>query len=150
MLLFLCVRGAVCQGGRPGLPTNEPELPSDPVSCTEAKSLLSTLPDFNSVPIRTVKMLKGRKQLFLDNYVLARVENVKRQLHQPQKYGPVIRPDRPWEEGAIQIRMGPSWNPQEKIWMLWYTNGAYATSQDGIHWQKPILGLREHTGQRRN
>ncbi len=34
--------------------------------------------------------------------------------------------------------------------MLWYTGGAYATSQDGIHWDKPTLGLREHQGSTQN
>ena len=50
----------------------------------------------------------------------------------------------------LQIRTGPSWNPDEKIWMLWYTGGAYATSQDGIHWEKPILGLHERDGSSQN
>jgi hypothetical protein len=81
----------------------------------------------------------------LDNYVLARLENVNRKLHQPQKYGPIIRPDQLWEGGSIQVRMGPSWNPQEKLWMLFYCcGGGYATSRDGIHWEKPVLGLQSY------
>jgi predicted AAA+ superfamily ATPase len=61
-----------------------------------------------------------QKQLFLDNYILVTLTNVERKLHQPKKYGPVIRPDQPWEKvadllgetvirRAIQhdLRMGP-------------------------------------------
>src|SRR5438093_663256 len=136
MLLFLIGNGVVCGAEGSGLPRNELELPSDPVCCNEAKALLATLPGFTSGPIRAVRLRMGQKQLFLDNYVLARVENVNRELHQPKKYGPVIRPDQPWEEGSIQIRMGPSWNPQEKLWMLFYLGGGYAISRNGIHWEK--------------
>ncbi len=55
-----------------------------------------------------------------------------------------------WEDQYLQIRTGPSWHPDEKVWMLWYTGGAYATSQDGVHWDKPILGLREQEDSTQN
>jgi hypothetical protein len=149
-LVFVGVGGAVCRGQGPGLPTIESELPSDPVCCNEAKAVLATVPGLHAAPVGTVKLQIGRKELFLDNYVLAGVKNVKRQLRQPQKYGPVIRPDQPWEGGAIQIRMGPSWNPQEKLWMIFYLGGGYATSRDGVHWEKPMLGLHSYKGSKEN
>ncbi len=151
MLLFLSENGAVCGAEEPGLPTSKLEFPSDPVCCNEAKALLATLPDFNTAPVRPVRLRMGRKQLFLDNYVSDRVENVNRKLHQPEKYGPVIWPDQPWEGGSIQVRMGPSWNPQEKLWMLFYCcGGGYATSRDGTHWEKPVLGLQSYQGSKEN
>jgi hypothetical protein len=151
MLLFLSANGAVCGAEGPGLPTDKLELPSDAVCCNEAKALLATLPDFNAARVSPVRLRMGQKQLFLDNYVLANLENVNRRLHQPQKYGPVIRPDQPWEGGSIQVRMGPSWNPQEKLWMLFYCcGGGYATSRDGIHWEKPVLGLQSYQGSKEN
>ena len=101
------------------------------------------------MPSDSVRIPSGRKQLFLDNHVLARLERVKRTLHQPQKYGAVIRPDQPWEDGGIQIRTGPSWNPETKTWMMWY-GGGYATSSDGIRWEKPVLGLQEFKGSKQN
>ena len=150
LLLFLTVGGPIGRAQQSDLPTIESELPIDPVCCNEAKALLATLPDLSSLPVRTVRLQIDRKQLFLDNFVLAQVENVKRKLHQPQKYGPVIRPDQPWEHGSIQIRMGPSWNPQEKLWMIFYCGGGYATSRDGVHWEKPVLGLRSYKGSKDN
>lgn len=152
-LLFPGVCGAAGQRGNSGLPPIERELPSDPVAssgCSEARAVLATLPQLNSAPAGTVELVTGRKQLFLDNRVLARVKNVKRQLHQPQKYGAVIRPDQPWERKAIQIRSGPSWNPQKKLWMIFYLGGGYATSRDGIHWNKPVLGLESYNGSKQN
>ncbi|HUZ45130.1 MAG TPA: hypothetical protein VMW54_00695 [Terriglobia bacterium] len=152
-LLFLTVPGAVGWQERAGLPAIERELPSDPVAssgCREARAVLVTVPHLNLAPVRTVKLAAGQKQLFLDNGVLARVEHVKRTLHQPRKYGAVIRPDEAWEGRAIQIRSGPSWNPEKKLWMIFYLGGGYATSRDGIHWKKPVLGLVIYKGSKEN
>ncbi len=91
----------------------------------------------------------GRRQLFLDNDILLGLADVKRTLHQPVKHGPVLLPDRPWEGGSIQIRTGPSWNPADRTWMMWYLRG-FATSRDCEHWEKPSLGLRDYKGSRDN
>lgn len=131
--------------------SEETNVASDPVQCcTDARVLLETVLDMQPTPKGPVKLRSGVKQLFVDDYVLAETHNVQRRLHQPKKYGAVIRPDQPWEDHSLQARSGPSWNPQEKFWMLWYTDGAYATSRDGLHWEKPILGLREHKGSKNN
>lgn len=128
----------------------ESELASDPVACcSEARKVLSSVIKIDS-DNGIATLVAGDKQLFLDDHVLARLEKVKRHLHQPEKYGAVIRPDQRWEDQSLQVRTGPSWNPHGKIWMLWYTDGAYATSQDGIRWEKPSLGLREHEGSKNN
>jgi hypothetical protein len=78
-----------------------------------------------------------------------RLDNVLRRMHAPKKHGPVIHADRPWEGDSIQVRTGPFWNPGEKQWMLWYLGG-YATSRDGIEWEKPMLGLRDYKGSKQN
>ena len=123
---------------------------SDPVrACSEARAVLQTLPGLASNQGGPVRLTPGRKELFLDGHVVARLVNVRRQMHAPKKYGPVIRTDRPWEGGAIQVRTGPFWNPGEKQWMLWYLGG-YATSRDGIEWEKPMLGLRDYKGSKQN
>ena len=119
---------------------------SDPVGfCSQAREVLETV----SKPGIEI-LTPGQKRLFLDDRGLSALRNLKIQLHRPAKYGAVIRPDRPWEDQYLQIRTGPSWHPDEKVWMLWYTGGSYATSQDGVHWDKPILGLREHEDSTQN
>lgn len=128
----------------------EGELAGDPVTCcSEAKALLYRIADPRPDAAGPVRLSPGVKQLFLDNYIVSRADNVQRKLHEPKKYGAVVRPDRPWEDGGIQIRTGPSWNPEQKLWMMWY-GGGYATSPDGVHWEKPVLGLREFKGSREN
>ncbi len=123
---------------------------SDPVGfCAQAREVLAGVLETASGH-RVETLAAGKKQLFLDGRGLSTLRNLRVQLHQPAKYGAVIRPDQPWESQHLQVRTGPSWHPDEKVWMLWYTDGAYATSQDGIHWNKPILGLREHQGSTQN
>jgi hypothetical protein len=89
----------------------------------------------------------GQRQLFLDDYGIARIENLRRTLHQPVKKGAVIRPDRPWEN-VLQTRCAPAWDPMVKRFKLWMITSTtipgvgemtYAESKDGIHWTKPIL-----------
>ena len=101
-------------------------------------------------------------QLFLDDFVLGDLYRVKRVIHQPKKYegNPIILPDRPTDGLAIQTRDAPIWDENERVWKLWYIrfsvdgNGAggagYARSKDGIHWEKPILGLVDIHGNRDN
>ena len=123
---------------------------SDPVGfCSEARGVLAGVLEASREP-EIGTLTAGKRQLFLDDRGLSTTRNLKVNLHQPTKYGAVIRPDRPWEDQYLQVRTGPSWHPDEKLWMLWYTDGAYATSRDGIQWDKPVLGLRERQGSTRN
>ena len=72
----------------------------------------------------------------------------------------MIRADVRTDGNAIQTRDAPSWDEQEQVWKLWYIrfgddgNGAggsgYATSKDGIHWEKPEVGVVEAYGNRKN
>lgn len=110
----------------------------------------------------TLVLKPGERQLFLDDFVLGDVANVKRVIHQPKKYegNPVIRADVPSDGRAIQLRDAPSWDEKAKLWKAWYIrfgddgNGAggsgYAQSRDGLVWEKPVLGLVEIRGNRNN
>ena len=81
--------------------------------------------------------------MFLDNYLLARLEHVKRNLHQPKKYGPVIRSDQAWEDANVQIwGGGPFWSEEEQVWKLWYVGRSdkltgYAVSKDASIGRSP-------------
>ena len=80
----------------------------------------------------------GQRQLFLDDYIVARVENLERTMHQPAKRGAVIRAnyiDDPDE--TIQTRTSPVWDPEEKVfkfWILGRGKGGYMESRDGLNW----------------
>jgi len=104
----------------------------------------------------------GQHQLFLDDHGIARIENLHRTMHVPEKQGAVIQPEGLWEK-TIQTRSVPSWDEQRQVFKLWLIPGmkpsepgeefhgrAYAESKDGIHWTKPVLRLREYGGSKEN
>jgi hypothetical protein len=106
------------------------------------------------------------KQLFLDDHAIASMSNVNRTLHQPDRYGPILRADRSCEQVYVQSGNAPQWNSEKEIWEWWYdahyaippseTVGTessrkhYATSTDGVHWETPSLGLYQRQGSKDN
>ena len=140
----LALRPAACQ---------TPAMAGDPVACcSQARALMQSLPKLKANSHDPVVLEPGRKQLFIDSSALQKVENVDLKLHQPKKFGAVIRPDQPWESHAIQIRSAPVWSVEEKIWKIWYIGGrsCIALSHDGIHWTKPALGKFQYQGSKEN
>ncbi len=109
----------------------------------------------------------GLRQLFLDDFILGNLYRVERRIHQPTKHGvPLIQADHPWEKSKgppwvpntttalIELWSPPSWDPEEKVWKIWYSASeqrtGFAQSRDGIHWEKPLLGKRDFDGSRQN
>ncbi len=103
-------------------------------------------------------------ELFLDNQFLEATPGVTRRLHQPKKHllNPVVRPER-WCEGAYLQPYTTLYDPQEKRFKMWARAGSdaqagyvggnagfmlYFTSSDGVHWEKPDLGVTEVAGRR--
>ena len=95
----------------------------------------------------------GQRQLFIDDVDIERIVNLDRTMHQPDKQGAVIRPDRALGIKTLQIRMNPIWSPEKKVWQIWdcaseppdlhaggYFFSAYYESKDGLHWTKPNVG----------
>lgn len=110
-------------------------------------------------PAGAVDIGDGR-QLFLDDHVVDRLDDVRLVLHEPRDEGIVLKFDRPWEGAfsgyATVIRDGD-------LFRLYYrglpTAGkdgsrleatCYAESRDGISWTKPDLGIFEVQGTRDN
>jgi hypothetical protein len=97
--------------------------------------------------------LDSRKQLFLDDYLIASMTRVKRTIEVAQKFSgnPVLWPTESWEPpmatayGSV-IRDGAKFK-------MWYKSGmgvGYAESDDGIKWNKPRLDLTLVDGERTN
>lgn len=70
---------------------------------------------------------------------------------------PVVQPDRVWEKYGpwprIQLYGTVLWDAERGLFKMWYTTApgvAYATSRDGINWEKPVLDLHEFGGTREN
>ena len=102
----------------------------------------------------------SRKQLFLDDCLLAARSGLATRVHAPTKQGPVILPELPSEAGRVGL-YGTVWPVEDKL-MMWYwaydrrgegSRGqglALATSEDGMTWTKPVLGIVERAGSKEN
>lgn len=101
------------------------------------------------------------RQLFVDDYLVGET-SLKRAYHAAEYYSgnPVLTPDKPWEnEGESQGHPAPTampfsdgvwYDPKDELFKMWYVGGycvatCYATSKDGIHWDKPALDVVEGT-----
>jgi hypothetical protein len=107
-------------------------------------------------------LIRDRKQLFLDDgFLVETATRVRRVMHQPVKHAgnPVMRADESWERGS-GINGGTILH-DEGQWRMWHLPSlatvhgstapvAYATPDDGIHWQKPDLGLVAFESSKKN
>ena len=105
------------------------------------------------------------KQLFFDHRFIAESGGVELVMNSPSRAGKVLGPDRPWEDFRLTsyftvvqdgdlCRMYYSCFSKDQ----WHTPDAwdndaflcYAESRDGIHWDKPNLGIVEFEGSKDN
>lgn len=111
-------------------------------------------PPYLAAPPKVIPIDVGR-QLFVDDFLVEQT-TLKRTFHQPKYYAgnPVLKPDQPWELDARAYAMpfsdGVWYDPKDKIFKMWYYSGSggvtcYATSKDGIHWDKPKLDVEPGT-----
>ena len=104
----------------------------------------------------------NRKQLFFDDLFFAKSEGIEWVMGTPVQHPePVLVPDKPWEERGIGA-YNTVWREADGRWRMWYdasflpglVEGArrlgYAESADGLHWEKPELGLVEFQGSKAN
>lgn len=103
------------------------------------------------------------KQLFLDDHVVETTDGLTRTLHPVDRHGPVIEPDESIGQLGLQADCPPIWNPVTEMYQWWFfarysspAQGPYlktairrahfATSNDGVRWERPNLGLYELDG----
>jgi len=99
------------------------------------------------------------RQLFVDDF-LVEANGLKRVFHKPVKYAgnPVLKAETDLEinapncSAAVPKSGGVWWDPSEKIFKMWYEAGwlhaiCYATSGDGLKWERPSLDVSPGTNQ---
>lgn len=96
------------------------------------------------------------RQLLVDDFLIAQT-NLRRTFYQAQYHPacPVLKPDKSWEkEGGPPTAMvfsdGVWYDPADRLFKMWYMGGycrtvCYATSKDGVHWEKPALDVEPGT-----
>lgn len=98
-------------------------------------------------------VLDSKKQLFLDDYLIASMTRVKRTVEQAQKFSgnPVLWPTERWEP-PMATMYGSVVRDGDKF-KMWYKSGmgvGYAESNDGIAWTRPRLDVPLIDGERTN
>jgi hypothetical protein len=106
----------------------------------------------------------SRRELFVDDFLIDKLENVRLELQHPQPQEITFACDKPWEGNTcIYFRI----IPDAGKFRMWYQGAhwqvdpgdqkkthpyhiCYAESDDGIHWTKPNLGLVEVDGSKEN
>ncbi|HCL27852.1 MAG TPA: hypothetical protein DIC52_05405 [Candidatus Latescibacteria bacterium] len=108
----------------------------------------------------TIEHLDHRKRLFVDMYDVDGQSNIRRDFHSAVKHPqPVLSQQTAWEcHGGMTASV--IFDEEEQLFKAWYMAGHYdegighvqclATSADGIHWERPDLGLHEALGSRKN
>jgi hypothetical protein len=126
-------------------PPQPASLPADPVT-----------PYYLTNPPAVIPIDVGR-QLFVDDFLIEQT-TLARTYHLPTYHpaSPVLVPDQPWEKPAnaamaMPYSDGMAWDPQARVFRMWYGANyplnsyvqsiCYATSTDGLVWNKPSLGV---------
>lgn len=109
-----------------------------------------------------VLKISDQPQLFLDDYLVAELVNLHRDMKHPTKHpeNPLIRQEYPWEARVLEFYGTVVYEPEVALFRCWYMGSAngdgfpatpearglpeywicYAESKDGIHWTKPMVG----------
>ena len=118
-----------------------------------------------STPSAGIVDIGNRKQHFLDDLLIDEASRISHYMNRPNKHAgnPIIVADRPWEQGRSRGETGDVqlvgqtvlYDEEENLFKMWYLPSAlpdgrrpwcYATSTDGLNWEKPDLGLIEFEG----
>lgn len=111
------------------------------------------------------------KLLLLDTRVIDGTQNARLVPGSVRKHesNPLFQADRPWENSLNNLYPNIVWDDEQQLFKMWYkcvlADGdaiqqmdapstvhdvgwylLYATSKDGIHWEKPALGLHSFGG----
>ena len=115
----------------------------------------------NVVNESEIRDIGSRLELFVDDWLIEKMDGAELRLHNPTPQEVVIEFDKPWEgstsayitvfqDGDI-FRMyyrGSNYDPTKRV--AEHQLVCYAESDDGIHWRKPELNLCEFEGSKKN
>jgi D-alanyl-D-alanine dipeptidase len=116
-----------------------------------------------------------QKHLLLDSRVVESAENTRLVLGTPEKHpaNPLFQADKAWENSMNNLYPNVIWDEDTQLFKLWYKCVLadkeviaqmdqpstvhdvgwyllYATSKNGIHWDKPELGIHKFAGSSAN
>ena len=103
----------------------------------------------------------GKKQLFIDNRFFAEQQGIKLTVNPPVKAGMVLKPEMPWE--IVRLGCYAVGLEDAGVYKLWYDaymgeqarsamhrSVCYATSTDGVKWERQMVNIFNWFGQKEN
>jgi hypothetical protein len=99
--------------------------------------------------------LANHRQLFIDGRLIESSRGVRVVVNPPAKLGPVLRPERPWEDKSLGFCASviEDEGTLKLFYESWSTRGTFvclALSRDGLRWERPSLGILEIDGSKDN
>lgn len=104
--------------------------------------------------------LQNHRELFVDQYLIDRLNNLTQELHTPRNEGIVLKFDNPWEGNFSGYCTIIKDGDQYKLYYRGIREAGkdgndnevtcYAESADGINWKKPNLGINVINGSANN
>ncbi len=106
-----------------------------------------------------------QKNLFIDDSLVIESRGLKRTTNQAIKHPePILVPDAPWDsKDVFHNGRNVLYDARDRKFRMWYTvsekmkgwgasdnKTAYAVSDDGIRWERPVLNMIEHHGSKAN
>ncbi len=108
----------------------------------------------------SIEHIGMKRQLFVDDFWIDRVDGTTRRLHEPTRREVTITNESPWERGGVSYMVTFR---DGDLFRAWYRCDAempiiserqpliaYAESRDGIRWEKPRLGIIDFQGSKDN
>lgn len=100
-------------------------------------------------------LFEDRRLLFVDGLDVERMEGVTLRLNPPEKCGPCLLVEHPWEKRVTRASVVFRW---KGLWRMYYAvvlsewtrAMALAVSEDGVTWERPQLGAVEFLGSTAN
>ena len=106
-----------------------------------------------------IPAIGSRRELFVDNFLIERLNGARLKLHEPKPAGVAIRYDSPWEgHPDLPLSFYTTVLKDGDTFRIYYrgaydpliVNNCYAESVDGVSWSKPKLGLVDVGGSTAN
>jgi hypothetical protein len=106
-------------------------------------------------PAAPILNVGNQRQLFIDRRFMEASRGISLSMNPPQKLGVVLRPEHPWEDKSLGFCASVlEYEGELRLYYeTWSTRGNFvclATSDDGVTWEKPSLGIIEIDGSRDN
>jgi hypothetical protein len=131
----------------------------------DQRQVLGKTDDDASATSSSPRRIDSTHQLFVDDSLLASIDGLNRIVNQPVRHSgnPVLTYTEPWEGNCVITWGSVIYDEQQRMFKIWYesykkfpqegdnpTVLCFATSRDGINWEKPTLGQVVYRGSKEN